>query len=241
MARCKATWGHSRWDALRFRQLSCGLLLVLGLVVGAVAQTAEKRQPPVVYCVERVESVPPPTLFEVDRRLPPRQRVLVQQGEPGIRRCRWRVVQRNGRVLERQLLEVIVERPPQPQIYRVGLYRHIASRGQVARGVNFRTTRVIEMEATAYTAHRSGGGAGTGRTASGWPAGYGLVAVDPRLIPFGTVLYIEGYGMAIAADKGRAIRGRRIDLFFHERRAALQFGRRRVRVHILQLLQEQPR
>ncbi len=46
-------------------------------------------------------------------------------------------------------------------------------------------------------------------------------------------LDIEGYGMAIAADKGRAIRGRRIDLFFHSRQAALQFGRRHVRVHVL--------
>jgi 3D (Asp-Asp-Asp) domain-containing protein len=189
----------------------------------------------VVYCVEQRETVPAPAIFEVNHRLQPRQRVLVQQGTPGIVVSRWRVVQRNGHILERQLLQREVIQPPQPAIYQVGVHRHIASRGQVARGNSFRTARVLEMEATAYTAHRSGGGTGTGRTASGWPAGYGLVAVDPRVIPFGTVLYIEGYGMAIAADKGRAIRGRRIDLCFHSRQAALQFGRRRVRVHILTL------
>ncbi|MFN4034147.1 MAG: 3D domain-containing protein, partial [Fimbriimonadales bacterium] len=86
---------------------------------------------------------------------------------------------------------------------------------------------------SAYTPHRSGGGTGSGRTASGLPAGYGLVAVDPRVIPLGTVLYIEGYGMAIAADTGRAIRGHTIDLCFATRAQALQFGRRQVRVHIL--------
>jgi len=209
-----------------------GSVMVLAIVASVMAQTSPKHRT-VVYCVEKRETIPAPTIFEVNRQLQPRQRVLVQQGAPGIKRSRWRVVQCNGRILERQLLEQEVVQPLQPCIYHVGVYHHIASRGQVARGTSFRTTRILEMEATAYTAHRSGGGTGTGRTASGLPAGYGLVAVDPRVIPFGTVLYIEGYGMAIAADKGCAIKGHRIDLFFHSRRAALQFGRRRVRVHIL--------
>ncbi len=211
-----------------------GWVAGLVLVVSGAAQSRPPSTSTVSYCVERLERIEPPTIFEVNHRLQPRQRVLVQKGEPGLRRVRWRVVQRNGRILERQLLESELLKPPQPNLYHVGVYRHIASRGQVARGNSFRTTRVLEMEATAYTAHRSGG-TGTGRTASGLPAGYGLVAVDPRVIPFGTVLYIEGYGMAIAADRGRAIKGRRIDLYFHSRRAALQFGRRRVRVHILQV------
>ncbi|MCS7065278.1 MAG: 3D domain-containing protein [Fimbriimonadales bacterium] len=228
--------GNTRWGG-GWRWY--GLLTALALLVGVEAQARQTGRSTVVYCVEKMESIPPPTIFEVNRRLQPRQRLLVQQGEPGLKRSRWRVVQRNGRLVERQLLESEVLKPPQPHIYHVGVHRHIASRGQVARGSSFRTTRVLEMEATAYTAHRSGGGTGTGRTASGLPAGYGLVAVDPRLIPFGTVLYIEGYGMAIAADKGRAIRGRRIDLFFHSRKAALQFGRRRVRVHVLVNSKEQ--
>ncbi len=222
--RCVIQW---RWH---------GLLLISLIFAWSEARTDAKAQSLIVYCVEKMEPIPPPAIFEVDRRLQPRQRVLVQQGEAGLKRSRWRIVERGGRIVERQLLESEVIRPPQPHIYHVGIYRHIASRGQVARGGSFRATRVLEMEATAYTAHRSGGGTGTGRTASGLPAGYGLVAVDPRVIPFGTVLYIEGYGMAIAADKGRAIRGRRIDLFFHSRQAALQFGRRRVRVHVLDRL-----
>jgi len=177
--------------------------------------------------------IEPPTLFETNRRLPPRQRVLVQEGEPGEKRIEWRITLRNGKVIKREKVWEEIVQPPQPRIYEVGVYAHIASRGAVGRADSFRATKTIEMHASAYTAHRSGGGTGTGRTASGMPAGYGLVAVDPRVIPMGTVLYIEGYGMAIAADRGRAIKGHKIDLFFSTRALALQFGRRKVRVHIL--------
>lgn len=53
----------------------------------------------------------------------------------------------------------------------------------------------------------------TGRTASGLPAGPGRIAVDPRVIPLGTRLFVEGYGPAVAADTGGAIKGRRIDVW----------------------------
>ena len=73
-----------------------------------------------------------------------------------------------------------------------------------------------------------------GRTATGLKAGYGIVAVDPHVIKMGTRLYIEGYGYAIAADKGGAIKGMRIDLGHETHGEALRIGRRTVRVHILE-------
>ena len=60
-----------------------------------------------------------------------------------------------------------------------------------------------------------------------------LVSVDPKLIPLGTRLYIEGYGYAVADDVGGAIKGHRIDLAFDSRAEALQFGRQSVKVYIL--------
>jgi 3D (Asp-Asp-Asp) domain-containing protein len=72
-----------------------------------------------------------------------------------------------------------------------------------------------------------------GTTSIGLRAGYGVVAVDPELIPLRSVLYIEGYGRAIAGDVGSAIKGRRIDLGFEKAREAYRFGRRVVRVYIL--------
>ncbi|MCX8053988.1 MAG: 3D domain-containing protein, partial [Armatimonadetes bacterium] len=98
----------------------------------------------------------------------------------------------------------------------------------------FRTRRVLTMHATAYDpGPRSCGRYATGRTACGLQAGYGVVAVDPRVIPLGTHLYIEGYGHAIAGDRGRAIKGNRIDLGFSTYKEAIRFGRKRVTVHVL--------
>ena len=67
-----------------------------------------------------------------------------------------------------------------------------------------------------------------GRTASGLPAGPGVVAVDPSVIPLGTRMVVPGYGDAVAADTGGAIRGAVIDLWFPTRAAALRWGRRTV-------------
>jgi len=63
---------------------------------------------------------------------------------------------------------------------------------------------------------------------------HGIVAVDPTVIPLGTRLYVEGYGFALAADTGSAIRGYKIDLFMEYIGDARQFGRRDVTVFILE-------
>ena len=110
-----------------------GLLLACALMASINAQTPLRGGTTVSYCVEKLAPIPSPTIFEVNHRLQPRQRIQVQAGEPGLKRSRWRVVQRNGRIIERQLLEEVVLNPPQPRIYQVGVYRHIASRGQVTR------------------------------------------------------------------------------------------------------------
>ena len=91
-------------------------------------------------------------------------------------------------------------------------------------------TQIMGMEATAYLP-TDGGGAGY--TALGIPATYGVVAVDPAIIPLGTKLYIPGYGEAIAADTGGAIYGYRIDLCMEDYYQAMDFGRRSVTVFVL--------
>ena len=69
-----------------------------------------------------------------------------------------------------------------------------------------------------------------GRTATGLPVGWGVVAVDPSVIPLGTHLWIPGYGEAIAADVGSAIIGQRIDLWFPTVAQADFWGRRTVTI-----------
>ena len=83
----------------------------------------------------------------------------------------------------------------------------------------------VTFEATAYT--------WTGcRTATGtWPS-RGTIATDPRVIPTGSKLWVEGYGEAVAADTGGAIKGQRIDLYMDTKHECLQWGRRKVEVQI---------
>ena len=63
-----------------------------------------------------------------------------------------------------------------------------------------------------------------GTTATGLPVGHGVVAVDPTVIPLGTRMTIPGYGEAVAADTGSAIKGVRIDLWFPTREKAHAWG-----------------
>jgi len=71
-----------------------------------------------------------------------------------------------------------------------------------------------------------------GRTALGVPVRKGVVAVDPRLIPLGTRLYVPGYGPGLAADVGTAIKGRIIDLWFPSTAQARNWGRRTVTITV---------
>jgi 3D (Asp-Asp-Asp) domain-containing protein len=69
-----------------------------------------------------------------------------------------------------------------------------------------------------------------GTTASGLPVGWGIVAVDPSVIPLGTKMTIPGYGEAVAADTGAAVQGLTIDLWFPSTAQALAWGRRSVTI-----------
>ena len=71
-----------------------------------------------------------------------------------------------------------------------------------------------------------------GKTAIGLPVGKGIVAVDPKVIPLRTRLFVPGYGRAIAADVGTAIRGRIIDLWFPTLDEARAWGRKSVVITI---------
>jgi 3D (Asp-Asp-Asp) domain-containing protein len=86
------------------------------------------------------------------------------------------------------------------------------------------------MEATAYLPTD---GSGSGITATGIPARRGVVAVDPGVIPLGSRVYIPGYGVAIAADTGGAIRGQKVDLCMETYGECMNFGRRNIEVYVL--------
>ncbi len=182
--------------------------------------------------VDRKE-IPAPTIYEATRGLGPRQQKVVQGGSPGLRVISYTLI-RDKSGTKKRIISDMVARPPQPKVVQVGINGNVASRGSFVRQSQYSTVKTITMNASAYEpGPTSCGRYATGRTALGWKAGYGIVAVDPKFIPLGTVLFIEGYGMAIAGDVGRAIKGNRIDLCFATVAECRKFGRRQVRVHIL--------
>ncbi|ASZ67452.1 MULTISPECIES: cell wall-binding protein EntD [Bacillus cereus group] len=100
--------------------------------------------------------------------------------------------------------------------------------------------REITVEATAYTADPSENGSYGGRvlTAMGHDLtanpNMKVIAVDPKVIPLGSKVWVEGYGEAIAGDTGGAIKGNRIDVLVGSDGSANSWGRKSVKVKVIQ-------
>ncbi|SFG75274.1 3D (Asp-Asp-Asp) domain-containing protein [Priestia megaterium] len=92
----------------------------------------------------------------------------------------------------------------------------------------------MTVEATAYTANCAGcsGTTATGVDLKANP-NQKVIAVDPSVIPLGSKVYVEGYGEAVAADTGGAIKGNRIDVFVPAEGDAQQFGRKSVKITVM--------
>ncbi|MCM3567084.1 LysM peptidoglycan-binding domain-containing protein [Neobacillus mesonae] len=95
--------------------------------------------------------------------------------------------------------------------------------------------KVITVRATAYTASCQGC---SGTTATGVDLKANpdkkVIAVDPSVIPLGSKVYVEGFGNAVAADTGSAIKGNRIDIFIPSEKDAVKYGVKHVKVTILE-------
>lgn len=163
----------------------------------------------------------------------------LQLGEVGLKEINKEFIYEDGVLVSETVVSEQIIKQPVPEILEVGSKNQIV----VSRG-EFLYSKVLSMEATAYdlsyqSIGKRPGDANYGITASGTMARPGVVAVDPKFIPLGTKLYIqsldstEDYGFAVAEDIGGDIKNNRIDLFFESHREALAFGRRKVKVYIL--------
>ncbi len=180
--------------------------------------------------VEQREAIPFPTLRRVSTEMRYGSSKTVRAGINGEKQVKYRVFSINGREVSREAISTKIVKKPVEEVVAVGQkLKRFASRGGYFSG-----KKVISMVATGYSASpRENGGDTSGRTATGLKIGHGVVAVDPKFIPLGTRLFIEGYGNAVAADTGGAIKGNRIDLGHDSYRKAQAVGRRSVTVHIL--------
>ena len=176
---------------------------------------------------ERLErrTLAPRTITRYSIALPPGHSKILSHGRAGLAEFIVSYSQRDGGPVRSRVLSRTVVTMPKARVVLQG--------GDAALAIIHLDAvmhKMLHMIATAYTADSSGG---SGWTAIGRRAGFGIVAVDPRVIPLGTRLYIPGYGMAIAGDTGGAIVGDRIDLGFDSLQSAVDFGRRAVTVYQL--------
>ena len=123
--------------------------------------------------------------------------------------------------LERKQVE-----EPKKQIVRRGMKQAV----ETPEGWK-RYSKKLVAHTTAYTIHC---GNGDGLTSIGLVPRVGIVAVDPKVIPYYTKMYIPGYGIAIAGDCGGAINGNDVDVFVESYDDAIRWGRRNVEIYILE-------
>lgn len=181
--------------------------------------------------VETHEALPYERIEIPDATLAQGVTAVKTAGVDGIKKTVVNVVTENGVEIKRDFVSEETVKEPVNEVVLVGT--KTAGTKAVAGGtINY--SKKITVTATAYTATGN-------RTASGRPAQVGVIAVDPKVIPLGTKLYVESvdeggswsYGYCIAGDTGGAIKGNKIDLYYNSRGECIQFGRRSATVYVL--------
>ncbi|MFZ5985601.1 MAG: 3D domain-containing protein [Bacillota bacterium] len=191
--------------------------------------------------VSQNEIIPCQVIRRENDKMDEGQQKVVEQGKDGVEEKLFRVVYEDGKEVRRQLLNVKIVSDPVKRLVEYGTVLNFTT----SRGEKFRYKKVLNMRATAYTASfkdtgKSPGHPEFGITYTGIRARRGVIAVDPRVIPLGTRVYVEGvgdvpdYGYAIAADIGSAIKGDLIDLYMDGQETVDRWGVKKVRVYILQ-------
>jgi uncharacterized protein YabE (DUF348 family)/3D (Asp-Asp-Asp) domain-containing protein len=175
----------------------------------------------IIRVTERFETadtpIPYETVYLPDDTLPLDQVVYATAGTPGVLRRQTRIVEENGREISRELSGEWVEQEPINEAYRYGTQITVQTMDTPDGPIEY--WRVVTMRVASYTPSSAGkkpGERGYGITASGVPAGRGVVAVDPTVVPFRSNVYVPGYGVAMAGDTGGGVKGRFIDLGYSD-------------------------
>jgi len=173
--------------------------------------------------VEVCREVDSPVERREDVSVPPNIGKVLSAGASGLAVDSVYIRYLNGEEIARKVISTNYKNAPQT---RVVAHNNLEKADD---DVELAYTDIMTVKAYAYT---TGGSVGT-KTASGKRAAVGLIAVDPKVIPIGTKMYVEGYGFCEAADTGGSIKGKIIDLYMETRHDCLSWGVRQVKVYFL--------
>lgn len=183
-----------------------------------------------------VEEIPFQVKTVDDKNLLKGKSEVAQEGAPGKKELTYMLTYENGVLVEKALTEEVVSVEPQEKVVKNGIKEEmiVASRGTNTRypsqsnGNNTVASGGSHMivEATAYSGH--------GITSTGTKPKWGTIAVDPRVIPYGTKVYIPQFNMTFTAeDCGGAIKGNKIDIFMNSGTECYSWGRRKIDIYVI--------
>ena len=166
------------------------------------------------------EKIPFEITINEDDNLSKGETKIDQEGKDGEKEMIYELIYEDGKLVDKNLVSEKVVNSPTNKVIKKGIKEEIMV---ASRGSNSRQMSVVS---TAYA---------TGTiTATGTKPKWGTIAVDPKIIPYGTKVYIPQFGRTfIANNTGGAIKGNKIDIFMNTKKECYNWGRRTIEIQIL--------
>lgn len=169
------------------------------------------------------ETVKFKTVYQADSSMTIGDTAVTQKGRDGKIEKTYLVTYTDGKETDRELVETETLKKKKDKIISYGTKIAFGK----PEGLKY-VKKYDKVRAVSYYF------SGNPRGSYGLPCEFGTVAVDPKLIPLGSLLYIEGYGYAIANDVGSAIKGKTVDLYMEKYEQCLLWGARWTTVYVIE-------
>nr|WP_308315410.1 ubiquitin-like domain-containing protein [Bacillus sp. UMB0893] len=207
-----------------------------------IHQTLSANDVVIVTRVEKVtDVVEEPVAFSVvtknDGNISKGKQEVIKPGAEGTVAKHFEVIMENGKEVSRKLIKEETKKESQDRVVAIGSKadpKPVSNKAETVSRSNDSVAKEFYVTSTAYTAYCNGC---SGKTATGVNLRENpnakVIAVDPSIIPLGSKVYVEGYGYAVASDTGGAIKGNKIDVFFSDKGAAYRWGRKQVKIKVL--------
>ncbi|MGL5647316.1 MAG: G5 domain-containing protein [Clostridium sp.] len=180
-----------------------------------------------IKTVKEEKSIPYETVVEKDSNIEKGKKVVKNEGTNGKKQVTYKVTYKDGKEVTKKEVQSKTLSKPVNALVKQGtkvppkvVSKSIPNRGGSS---SIKYKKKLVVESTAYALH---GITATGTKPVYNPGGISTIAVDPRVIPLGSLVYVDGYGLAKAADTGGAIKGNIIDVYFTSKAMCTQWGRR---------------